>query len=384
MRRPLAVYIHIPFCASKCAYCDFASWPGRLEAADRYLEALKSEISYWKNLEEPGGSGRRLMDGYEAASLFVGGGTPSVLTAAQLEDLLAAAESLVPLAPGAEVTLEANPGTLTPQKLAVCRRAGVNRLSLGAQSFEDRLLKSLGRIHASRQIDEAVDMARAAGFDNLNLDLMYGLPGQSMEDWRRTLAAAVALRPEHISAYSLIVEPGTPMADRVARGEAVVPEDEAVNAMQRAAVDFLSVAGYERYEISNFARPGCACRHNMTYWLRGDYLGLGCAAHSMLGEWRFANPADLNAYLAGARRTEAQRLTREDAMEETLMLSTRTCRGLDLAGWRERFQEDFMAGREEIVRRLETAGLARLESGFLRLTLRGMEVQNAVVLELLR
>ena len=373
-RRELALYIHIPFCQSKCAYCDFVSYPGQENVWESYVDALRKEMREWKD---------RLFE-YEAATIFLGGGTPSLLPSGMIESILDEVRSCVSLSPDAEISMEANPGTLTMDKLKACRKAGFNRLSIGAQSFEDRLLKSLGRIHTSRQIYESVDMARAAGFDNLNLDLMYALPGQEPADWRHTLDSAIMLKPDHVSAYSLIVEPGTPMAGRVARGEAILPDDDQTNGMQRMAVEKLAEAGYVRYEISNFAQPGYACRHNLTYWLRGDYLGLGCAAHSMMAGWRFANPAGLHAYLSGERRIDVQQLSRTDAMEETLMLSTRTCRGLDRAAWYQQFGEDFLTGRERQVRRLQSAGLIELSDDFLRLTLRGMEVHNAVVLELMR
>ena len=371
--KALALYIHVPFCAAKCAYCDFASFPGREADWGRYFGALWGEMEGW----------RARLSAYRAVTVFVGGGTPTLVDAEYIEETLARARAMLPFAEGAEITMEGNPGTLSPEKLAVYRRAGVNRLSLGAQSFDDALLRSLGRIHTAAQTGEAVRMAREAGFENLNLDLMYALPGQTMEKWRETLAAAVALGPEHLSAYSLIVEEGTPMAARVARGEAILPEDDAVNAMQRAAVEALAGAGYARYEISNFARPGRECRHNLVYWRRGEYLGLGCAAHSLLGDRRFANPPALEAYLSGARAAEAQELTREDAMEETLMLATRTVRGLDLAAWRRDFGEDFAAGLQGALGRLTGAGLIEIRDGFMRLTPRGMEVQDAVVLELL-
>ena len=225
-------------------------------------------------------------------------------------------------------------------------------------------------------------MARDAGFDNINLDLMYALPGQGMARWRDTLDAAVALGVEHISAYSLIVEPGTPMAARVASGAATVPGDDTVNAMQREAISRLRAAGYRRYEISNYAKPGRECRHNLVYWNRGDYLGLGCAAHSLLGGHRFHNPDALDAYLSGVRRLDETVLTREDAMDETLMLATRMAEGLNLAAWARAFGAPFPQGREAALARLQGAGLIELGDGFLRLTARGMEVQDAVVLEL--
>ena len=372
---PLSLYLHIPFCAAKCAYCDFASFPNREGQWRAYVGALLGEMDDWRR--------KGLEERFEIATVFVGGGTPTLLPGEDIAALLESAHRLAPFRADAEITLEGNPGTLMPERLRLYHEVGVNRLSLGAQSFDDGLLRSLGRIHTAGQIGEAVRMAREAGFDNLNLDLIYALPGQTMAQWRDTLASAAALEVEHLSAYSLIVEPGTPMAGRVARGEAVLPEDDEVNRMQRTAVQMLARAGYARYEISNYARKGRECRHNLVYWNRGDYLGLGCAAHSMLDGCRFANPSDLEAYLRGERGTDRARLTREDAMEETILLSTRTVRGLDLAAWEREFGAPFERGRERVLRRLDEAGYVRMDGGFLSLTPRGLEVQNAVVLELL-
>ena len=204
-----------------------------------------------------------------------------------------------------------------------------------------------------------------------------------MDQWTDALDAAIALGVEHLSAYSLIVEPGTPMAARVASGAATVPDDDAVNAMQRQAITRLNAAGFHRYEISNYAKPGCECRHNLVYWNRGDYLGLGCAAHSLLGGRRFHNPESLDDYLVGVRRQDEIQLTPRDEMEETLMLSTRTVQGLDLSAWESTFGVPFVRGREAAIRQLEKGGLVEIAGGRLRLTTRGMEVQDAVVLELL-
>ena len=371
--KPLSLYIHVPFCRSKCAYCDFASFPGKEGEWGRYFEALWAEMEGWKD----GLSGR------EIATVFFGGGTPTLVDAGYIEETLARARRAWPFAPDVEITLEGNPGTLTPQKLAVYKRAGVNRLSMGAQSFDDGLLKSLGRIHTAAQIGEAVRMARDAGFSNINLDLMYALPGQTTAQWRETLESALALGVPHISAYSLIVEEGTPMAARVARGEAVVPDDDAVNALQQLALARLEEAGFARYEISNYSRPGFECRHNLVYWNRDDYLGLGCAAHSLVDGVRFSNPAALEEYLSGGREIDRQALTPADAMEETLMLSTRTARGLDLAAWAAEFGAPFQRGREAALAKLKRGGFIEISDGFLRLTPRGMQVQDAVVLELM-
>ena len=368
-----SLYIHIPLCVKKCAYCDFASFSGRMAQRERYVQAVCREIRAQAAFFGP----RRV------GTVFLGGGTPTLLTGAQVQEILDTVRACFELLGDAEITMEANPGTLTVEKLKSCRAAGVNRLSLGAQAMDDRLLRGLGRIHAVEDVTAAVEMARHAGFDNLNLDLMYALPGQSMDDWMRTLDAAVELAPEHLSAYSLIVEEGTPLADRVARGMLTVPDDEAAVDMQRMAVDRLAEAGFARYEISNFAQLGRECRHNIVYWQRGDYLGVGCAAHSLMDGERFENPRGLEEYLSGARRMNAVRLTREDAMEETLMLSTRMCRGMDLNAYRREFGEDFRTGRERKLAALARMGLLVCEDGFLRLTQRGMEVQNALVVELL-
>ena len=377
--KPLSLYIHVPFCTKKCAYCDFASYPGRETDWRRYFDEIAAEIRLWSDKTNFG----LLSERYRVISMFIGGGTPTLVDAGYIGRVIDACRAIVPFESDAEITIEGNPGTLTPEKLAAFRRAGVNRLSLGAQSFDDGLLRSLGRIHTAAQIGQAVTMARDAGFDNLNLDLMYALPWQGMNQWKDTLDAATALGVEHISAYSLIVEPGTPMAARVASGTAIIPKEDAVNAMQRAAIDRLSAAGYRRYEISNYARPGFECRHNLVYWNRGDYLGLGCAAHSLMGGRRFHNPDSLDEYLSGGRRLDEVVLTPQDEMEETLMLSTRTVRGLDLTAWARAFGTPFVRGRERVLDRLENGGLIETGDGFLRLTMRGMEVQDAVVLELM-
>lgn len=377
--KDLAIYVHVPFCARKCAYCDFASWPDREGEWRHYFDALMTEIRLWYEITDFG----LLSERYRVRSLFIGGGTPTLVPAEYIEEAIDACRKIALFDAGAEITIEGNPGTLTPEKLRAYKRAGVNRLSLGAQSFDDGLLRFLGRIHTAGQIADAVVMARDAGFSSINLDLMYGLPDQSMAQWLETLDGAIALDVPHISAYSLIVEEGTPMASRIARGEAVMPDDDAVNAMQRAAVSRLGAAGYSRYEISNFAKPGCESRHNLTYWRRGDYLGLGCAAHSMLDDCRFQNPASLACYLSGGRMEDLQRLTREDIVEETVMLATRTAAGLDLAAFRARFGADLAPEGSRPIERLCKAGLIEIVDDWLRLTCRGMEVQNAVVLELL-
>ena len=371
--KPLAIYIHVPFCARKCAYCDFASFAGREDAWEDYFAALHAEMDAWADR----------LRAHEARSVFFGGGTPSLVPAEYISGALDQLRRLLPFAPDCEITLEANPGTLTADKLEAYRRAGVNRLSIGVQSFDADLLRNLGRIHTPGQAVDAVRMAADAGFENLSIDLMYALPGQSMVQWSETLDRAVTLPVKHISAYSLIVEPGTEMEKRVECGEAHIPDDDLVNGMQRMAVQRLAEHGLARYEISNFAVPGFESRHNLTYWQDGDYLGLGSAAHSLVENERFSNPPELARYLAGERMCERTARSLRDHREEVLMLSTRTLRGLDLARWRAEFGEDFEITHARQLNKLESYGLIEIVGGFLRLTPVGLELQDSVVLELM-
>lgn len=364
---PLSVYIHIPFCKSKCAYCDFASYPGKEAAWETYFAALCGEIRAAGD------------DIHRVETVFFGGGTPSLPPDRCIAAALAAVREAFPLAPGAEVSLEANPGTLTMEKLRAYRGMGVNRLSIGVQSFDARLLRDIGRIHTPGEAVEAVRMAEAAGFDNIGIDLMYGLPGQTLAAWEATLKTAVSLPLTHISAYALIIEEGTPMAARVNE----LPGEEEVLAMQRLGTRMLAAAGFGRYEISNYAKRGFACRHNAVYWRRGEYLGFGCAAHSFFGGERFRNASNLEDYLRGARGLERERVDGAAAREETIMLATRTREGLSLETWRREFGEDFLSGREKVLDKLRRAGLLDVADGHVYLTEKGMEVHNAVVLALL-
>lgn len=371
--KPLAIYIHVPFCKRKCVYCDFASFAGREGIWKEYFAALGEEIDGWTEQ----------LQAYEAHSIFFGGGTPSLVDAEFIARTLERLRNTVRFAADIEITLEANPGTLTNEKLRIYRNAGINRLSLGVQSFDSDLLKNLGRIHTPEDAEKAVLLAQDAGFDNISIDLMYALPGQSMAQWKRTLEKAVSLPLTHISAYSLIVEEGTEMARRVTAGETVIPDDDSVNEMQRMAVCMLAHAGFARYEISNFAKPGCESRHNMTYWIGGEYLGLGSAAHSLMANARFSNQPEPERYMAGERKLDYSLRSIRDQQEEALMLETRMVRGLDLNKWQRRFAEDFLKKYANTVRRLGNYGFIEIENGFLRLTPAGLELQDSVVLELM-
>ncbi len=358
----VSLYIHIPFCVRKCAYCDFTSFPNRLDRIPDYLNRLEREMD----------EAASRFGALEIATLFIGGGTPSLLGGGDMARLMDAAAKRFSLSPGAEITCEANPGTLDPEKMRAYRSAGINRLSIGVQAFDDRLLKSLGRIHTRDEAIRAVLMAQDAGFDNLSVDLMYALPFQTLQDWQDTLKTAVGLPIRHISCYSLIVEDGTPMKALVDAKKAVLPDEETAVCMQHAAAAFLKDYGFERYEISNYAQRGYESRHNMVYWTRGDYLGLGCAAHSLMNGARFANTASLEDYLAGKAGEPPEALTERDVCEERVMLGLRTKYGVPAEILPKRALE-----------RLVRGGLMAVENGRARVTQAGSDVLNAVILELI-
>lgn len=377
--QPISIYIHIPFCVRKCAYCDFTSFPGRSAQMETYLSAVCREMR-----AQAAFFGRR-----PVRTVFLGGGTPTLMTGDQVQRLLRELRACFELAPDAEITMEGNPGTVTAQSLAAYREAGVNRLSLGVQSLDDGLLCAIGRIHTAAQAREAVHLARAAGFENLNLDLMLGLPGQRVAQWEQTLGEAIALAPEHLSCYSLIVEEGTPLSAQLERGAcAPLPEEDALCRMDEITEAMTARAGFARYEVSNYARPGRECRHNIVYWACGPYLGLGCSAHSDMDGRRFYNPSDWAGYLHMAESGSAQRVqegenTRQDRMFERMMMGLRMVRGVDCA----RFARDFGAQPEDVwpeaLARSVKNGLMAREGDFLRLTGRGMQVMNSVLVELL-
>ncbi|NLG24848.1 MAG: radical SAM family heme chaperone HemW [Clostridiales bacterium] len=368
-----AIYVHIPFCAAKCAYCDFASFSGRERDAARYLCALEDEMR--ASAAEFG----RL----RAGSLYLGGGTPSLLTGPQMAGLLDAARGCFDWTQDIEVTAEANPGTLDAAKLAHYRRAGINRLSVGVQSFDNRLLSVLGRVHDGGQALCALRAAADAGFDNLSADLMYGLPGQTARDVLESIDRALENGVRHLSLYCLTLEPGTPMAALADRGRLALPDADAAAEQQEVAERALAAAGLARYEISNYAAPGFESRHNLVYWRRGDYLGLGCAAHSMMNGTRFFNTSSLDEYLAGSRRASSRALTADEARGEELMLRLRLAEGIDLADFLRGYGVDLWAEKGDVIAGLVDGGLARLEDGRLALTSRGLNLQSAVLMRLM-
>ena len=363
----LGLYLHIPFCRSKCDYCDFYSLPGGEDRMDDYLRALL------RQLEEaaPGAAG------HSVDTVYVGGGTPTVFGGERLTALLAAVGRLYRLAPGAEITCEANPDSAGEELLRALRRAGFGRLSLGMQSADAGELAAVRRRHTPEQTDAAVAAARRAGFENLSLDLICGLPGQTEESWRRTVEHALSLRPEHLSCYGLKVEEGTPLARRVAAGE-VLPDDDAQADRYLWTVERLARAGFRQYEISNFARPGYESRHNLRYWRLEPYLGFGPGAHSDFGGRRFAVPADLAGYLAGEAVPAGETVSPWERGNEYLMLGLRTAAGIAGEEYRRRFGGDFDP-LEELLSRFAGHGWAERNGDRWRLTPAGFLVSNRLI-----
>lgn len=370
--QPIGLYVHVPFCASKCAYCDFASYAGRAADMPRYVEAVVREI---ERRGELAGHPR-------ADTVFLGGGTPSLLDEIHIARILEALFQSFVIEPAAEITCECNPGTLTAAFVRMIRGAGVNRLSLGAQASQSRLLRLIGRIHNWGEAIASMEFARAAGFDDINLDLMFGLPTQTVADWQEMLLAAVELSPTHLSCYGLIVEEGTPICRDIDAGKLALPEEETERQMYELARQTLAEHGFHQYEISNFARPGHECRHNIGCWTRVPYLGFGAAAHSFFDDRRIMNPAGLDDYLAGEPpRTEA--ISNEEARFESLMLGLRMTRGVRDEDFTRMHGTSIVVAFGEKLDKPIRAGLLEWRDGALRLTRAGMDLQNSVLVDLM-
>ncbi|MCL6564687.1 MAG: radical SAM family heme chaperone HemW [Firmicutes bacterium] len=377
--RPWGLYVHIPYCRRRCSYCDFTIRVGQVEAeAPRYVKALLEEARGWRE---------QLAIAEGPSSIYFGGGTPSLLPAPLLVELLEGLWRIFGRRAETEVTVEANPDALAESSLRAWREAGVNRLSLGVQSFDPEVLRAMRRSHEVATVEQVVFQARRAGFDNLNLDLIYGWPGQDLASWQDTVEAAILLEPTHLSCYQLQVEPLTPLGRWVAAGQVMASDDELVAAMAEWAERRLSAAGFSRYEISNYARPGWECRHNLLYWRLEPYLGLGVGAHSYWQGRRWWNLASLPAYL---RRLEAGEVAREgleeldqvEAMRQFLWLGLRELRGVRRGDFRARFGRDWDAVFPTPLRQLVDWGLLEEDSVGLRLTARGRDLANVVARQL--
>ena len=370
---PMEIYIHIPFCIRKCDYCDFLSGPSGPEEQADYVQALLREI---QAVEE--GEGRSV------SSIFIGGGTPSVLDERLLGDILREIRNRFKMEEDAEITIEVNPGTANIGKLQAYREMGINRLSIGLQSPEDRELKILGRIHNYGQFLETYQEARTVGFDNINIDLMSAIPDQTYEGWVKNLRTVAELEPEHISAYSLIVEEGTPFAARKLN----LPDEDTEYNMYEATAQILKEYGFEQYEISNYARKGRECRHNVGYWTRLDYLGFGLGASSLYGKERFANTTDMKKYLENSKNPEKIRekepsLTREDEMAEFMFLGLRMTKGISKADFQRCFGCTIESVYGEVLEKYESMELLLEKDGRIFLSREGIHVSNSIMAEFL-
>lgn len=368
----MEVYVHIPFCVKKCLYCDFLSFPCAEEEKTAYIQALCQEILC---------CGRGRKDGL-VTSVFVGGGTPSLLTGDEIDRLFGTLRQQFVFSEDAEITLEANPGTLTEKKLEEYKRAGINRLSIGCQSVHDDELKKLGRIHRFADFQESFWLARAAGFANINVDLMSAIPGQEISSWEDCLYRIMELSPEHISAYSLIVEEGTPFYEQ--RDTLELPDEDTERRMYERTRRILGAGGYEQYEISNYARPGFACRHNTGYWDQTPYLGFGLGASSYMDEIRYKNTSDMKEYLCQAgtgifSREEEEVLTRENRMEECMFLGLRMTQGVSLAEFQDKFGVSMASVYGETIEHFVREKLLTIRENRVCLTEKGMDLANTVM-----
>ena len=376
MADKLGIYIHIPFCRSKCDYCDFYSLAGREDQMDRYQKALLAHLKETAPLAQ----------GYPVDSIYFGGGTPSYYGAKRIKELLAHLSKLFQVEKDAEITVECNPDSVDLKSLRLLRKAGVNRLSMGMQSAQEEELRAIHRIHTPQQTNQAVEAARKAKFTNLSLDLIYGLPGQTMESWKATVEHALSLIPQHLSCYGLKVEEGTPLARRVAEGE-VLPDDDQQADLYLWTVGRLERAGLPQYEISNFAKPGYESRHNLRYWLTRPYIGFGPGAHSDFGGRRYSFVRDLDAYIRGVLEggdiiDSSELIPQRERCGEYLMLRLRTVRGVDGREYRHTYFMDF-APLEARLREFAAQGWAEEADGRWRLTPRGFLVSNQLIGDLL-
>lgn len=410
----LELYVHIPFCVRKCAYCDFLSFPSSEDLRQKYVHALIREIRSCKNTYQ----------GYRVPTVFIGGGTPSILSPVQIQAIFSAIRETFRVDTHAEITMEANPGTVTEEKLLAWKGAGVNRISIGLQSVRDEELRMLGRIHDYRQFLDTWKLVRQAGMENVNIDLISAIPGQTPESWRETLRKTAELAPEHLSVYSLIIEEGTPFYERYSNGPRdlrsedrergtkkdvsqdgrdgaqgpadpagafgsddqqypPLPDEETERLMYEETENILAEYGYARYEISNYAKPGCACRHNIGYWQRKAYLGIGLGSSSLIGKTRFCHTSDLETYLAcagdpGKICEEEQFLSENEEMEEFMFLGLRMMCGVRKSEFLRLFGVPVDTVYGEPLKKLQGHGLLEIEEDTIRLTKRGIDISNYV------
>lgn len=363
--------MHIPYCAKKCNYCDFKSYAGQLDSTPAYFSVLQQEL-----LEKAEDA-----KDYEVDSIFIGGGTPSLVDPHYIAQIMKTIQENYAVADDCETTIEANPGTLSREKCRIYREAGINRISLGLQSTNDEELRVLGRIHTFQDYLKAVNMAVEAGFSNISTDLIFGVPGQTAESFSETLRKVLALPVTHISAYSLIVEEGTPFYDMDEKGQLNLPEETEERKMYWRGRELLQAHGFNQYEISNFAKAGYASRHNEKYWTGEPYLGFGVAAHSYFNGWRFWNPDTISDYLTAEKPAGKEEITFHESMQEYMMLGLRRTCGISKTAFMQKFGKDMKEIYTAELAKLQNIGLLEETEDTVRLTEKGMDYANLAFVE---
>lgn len=370
------LYIHVPFCSSKCNYCDFNSYAGRLDVAESYFDALKKEIELYYNTMR-----YNLID-----TIFIGGGTPSCINQNYISKVLNLCKIKFNISEACEISIESNPGTLDIEKLTTYRRNGINRISIGLQAYQGKLLKYLGRRHSKEDFIASVELAKKAGFININADVIFGIPGQTIGDWAETLKALVDLGITHISAYSLKIEEGTRFGDMLENGELTQVEDELDRNMYHYAIDYLKENGFMQYELSNFAKEGYQCKHNLIYWKCFDYLGLGAGAHSLLEGERFSNKYTIEKYINALEKglkpvEERYQMEFSDKVAEYMFLGLRLNQGINSTEFRKMFGQDMFSMYEESFKELQQKNLIEICGERVSLTRLGLDLANQVFIK---
>lgn len=365
--RETALYIHIPFCKQKCLYCDFPSFANSEKLMEEYIKALNIEI---KKIEDK-----------KISTIFIGGGTPTYLNLQCLKKLKEILKKLN-LSKQIEITIEGNPGTFTEKKLEVLKDMGINRLSIGLQAVQDDLLKALGRIHNFNDFMNSYNVARNMGFNNINIDLMFGLPRQNIEMWKHTLEVVSDLKPEHLSCYSLILEKGTPFFDKY--DESDLPDEDVVSEMYSITKKFLSTKGYFQYEVSNFSKKNLECKHNLTYWNLQNYIGIGSGAHSYYDGIRYRNESDIKKYIQLIKKdnsavVETYNNTLEDDMEEFIFLGLRKIRGISICEFKRKFNKDIFSVYNDVIKKYQSQNMIIVEDDRIYFSPRGMEISNYIL-----
>lgn len=368
--KKLGIYIHIPFCKRKCAYCDFVSFSNKQNLVNEYVETLKKEINKCKiNKEE-----------YLVDTIYFGGGTPSYIDSKYIIDILNVIRNRFNVSKHAEITIEVNPGTVTEEKLKDYYDFGINRISFGLQSTNSQLLKLVGRIHSYSSFLSGYNLARSVGFKNINVDLMIGLPVQDLDDVQKDLKRIIELEPEHISVYSLIVEEGTKIEQKINAKELYLPSEELERKMYWKVKEELESNGYIHYEISNFAKPGCESKHNTSCWNQEEYIGFGLAAHSYIDNKRYSNTIDLEEYFDWPENSKIihERQSREDKMKEYMLLGLRKIKGVRISEFKKRFVDNPIYLYREELNKLVTQELIEIEEDNIKLTKKGIDLANLV------